>query len=162
MLSKDVLRHTLGAADRITKKYVEDLTQEELGSVPIEGMNPIAWQLGHLIGTEYNFANAIKPNSAPPLPEGFLDAHRRQPPGDPNGYLSAAEYIKLMDEQRANTLKVLDELSEEQLTGATPIEQLRQMCPTIASTINLIGSHYLMHAGQWVAVRRKAGKPIAI
>lgn len=162
MLSKDLLRHTFAMSERIVRKYLEDLSAEDLKLTPVGGMNPIAWQLGHLIGTEQMFSNAIQPGSAPALPEGFETAHRREAPGDPSGYLGPDDYLKLMDAQRANTLRILESLSEEELAGETPIERLRQMCPTIASTLSLTATHYIMHAGQWVAVRRSLGKAVAI
>ncbi len=36
------------------------------------------------------------------------------------------------------------------------------MWPTLGAVLLLAGSHVLMHSGQFVSVRRKLGKPIAI
>jgi len=36
------------------------------------------------------------------------------------------------------------------------------MCPTVGATFNLIGSHVGMHVGQFVSVRRKLNKPVAL
>ena len=42
---------------------------------PIEGMHPIAVQLGHLIGTERYVNEPDQAGLRPPLPEGFDKAH---------------------------------------------------------------------------------------
>ena len=38
-------------------------------------------------------------------------------------------------------------------------ESMREYAPTVASVLMLLGSHWLMHAGQFVPIRRKLGKP---
>jgi len=36
---------------------------------------------------------------------------------------------------------------------------MREYAPTVASVLMLLGTHWLMHAGQFVPIRRKLGKP---
>jgi hypothetical protein len=36
---------------------------------------------------------------------------------------------------------------------------MRQYAPTVGIVLMLLGSHGLMHAGQFVPIRRKLGKP---
>lgn len=161
-VAKDVIRNSLGMASRVTEKYLEDLSADDLKAVVVDGMNPIAWQLGHLLVTEHNFVNLIKAGASPALPEGFTDAHRREAPGDPNGYLDAQGYLSLINAQRQATLAVLDALTDEELGNPNPFAPLQAMCPTVATLLNLVGCHYIMHSGQYVAVRRKLNKSIAI
>src|ERR1700760_3937994 len=71
MHPKDLIRQNLDFSDRLVKAYVEDLDDESLLLRPVEGMNHIAWQLGHLISSERRMVEAIKPGSCPALPEGF-------------------------------------------------------------------------------------------
>ena len=52
-------------------------------------------------------------------------------------------------------------MSPEELDTPS-IEKLRSRVPTFGAVLLLIGSHYVMHSGQWVAVRRKLGLPVAI
>ena len=54
---------------------MDDLSDADLRLRPVEGMHPIALQLGHLIVAEQMFNNMIKPGSAPALPDGFKEAH---------------------------------------------------------------------------------------
>ena len=164
MTAKDVIRQTLTGSDMILTRYLDDLDDADLTFVPIEGMNPIAWQVGHLISSERGMVEALKPGSSPPLPEGFEAAHPRdekERPTDPKAYKSKAEYLKLFKAQREATLKALDAVPDEELDAPSP-ERFRQMWPTVGAVFNLTGNHVLMHVGQFVAVRRARKKPIAI
>ena len=62
-------------ATSFCNKYVDDLSDADLRLRPVEGMHPIALQLGHLIVAEQMFIDMIKPGSAPALPDGFKEAH---------------------------------------------------------------------------------------
>ncbi len=164
MNAKDVLRLTLGASDMIMTKYIEDLSDAELTVVPIEGMNHIAWQVGHLIATERMMVEGLKPGTSPPLPAGFEAAHPRDEkdrPADPKAYKTKAEYLGLFKAQRAATLQALEAMSDAEMDSPAP-ERFQRMAPTAGAVYNLAGTHILMHVGQFVAVRRALKKPIAI
>ena len=114
---KDVIRNTLDMSDFILRSYVKDLSDAELRLRPVEGMHPIALQLGHLIGAERMFNEMIKPGSAPPLPEGFAEAHDiKNDTGDDSRFKSRDEYLKLMDEQRAAIKATLEGVSDADST----------------------------------------------
>ena len=38
-------------------------------------------------------------------------------------------------------------------------ESMREYAPTIGAVLMLLATHWLMHAGQFVPIRRKLGKP---
>lgn len=56
---------------------------------------------------------------------------------------------------------MLDTLSETDLHAPCPQEKMRAMTPAVATMFNLAGLHALLHAGQFVAVRRLEPMPIA-
>lgn len=158
---KDVIRNTLDSSDFIIKSYVGDLTDEELRQVPVEGMHPIALQLGHLIFAEHMLKEMVEPGSAPPLPDGFAEAHDlKKIQGDDSRFKSKDEYLKIWDEQRAATKALLDRVEEGSLDGNAD-GRLPEWAPTVAAALNMIGIHAVNHSGQFVAVRRKLKKPIA-
>jgi len=158
---KDVIRNTLDTSDFIIKAYVKDLSDDELRMVPVEGMHPIALQLGHLIFAEHMFKDWIDPSSAPPLPAGFAEAHDiKKSDGDTSRFLSRDAYLKLWDEQRAATMALLERLSDSDLDDNRG-GKLPQWAPTVGAALNMAGMHALNHSGQFVAVRRKLNKPIA-
>ena len=158
---RDVIRNTLDTSDFIIKAYVNDLTDEELKMVPVEGMHPIALQLGHLIFAEHMFKDMIDPSSAPALPTGFKEAHDiKNADGDSSRFKSREEYVKLWDEQRAATKALLERLSDSDLDDNRG-GKLPPWAPTVGAALNMAGMHALNHSGQFVAVRRKLKKPIA-
>lgn len=157
---KDVIRGSMDTGEFTIKTYLADLSDEDLRLVPVEGMQPIARQLGHLISAERMFQEMIEPGSAPPLPEGFDEAHSlKKHLEDSSGYRSKEEYLKLWDEQRAATRALLDRIPDADLDDNRD-GKLPPWAPTVAAVLNMAGLHALMHAGQFVAVRRKLNKPI--
>jgi hypothetical protein len=158
---RDVIRNTLDTSDFIIKAYVKDLSDDELKMVPVEGMHPIALQLGHLIFAEHMFKDWIDPSSAPPLPAGFAEAHDiKKADGDTSRFLTRDAYLKLWDEQRAATKALLERLSDADMDDNRG-GKLPQWAPTVGAALNMAGMHALNHSGQFVAVRRKLNKPIA-
>ena len=161
MTAKDPIRQTLQMSDAILTKYVEDLDDADLTMVPVEGMNPIAWQIGHLITSERGMVEGIRPGSSPPLPEGFEAKHTKETTtsDDASKFLSKAEYLATWKAQRAATRALLDSLTEADLDAPAP-ENVRSFCPTVGAVLNLTGLHPLMHVGQFVAVRREQKLPV--
>ena len=154
------IAESLQLPDFIVKSYLDELTDADLFVRPFQNMNHIAWQLGHLIASENFHINQVYPDSMPPLPEGFKERHCKETAGvdEPSAFATKAEYLKLMEEQRAGTLGILAGLSDEELSKPSP-ESIRYFGPTIGSVFAGESAHWMMHAGQWAVVRRKLGKP---
>lgn len=158
--AKDMIRNTSDMANFVMNAYLEDLPEEAFFEAAGPGLNPLAWQLGHLISSERGWLEKIKPGSCPALPEGFDAAHSKATAA-PNAFqkvATKAEYLAAWNAQRAATLAVLDSLPEEALDGPTGID----FAPTVATLLNMTGVHPLMHAGQFVALRRKHGLGVKI
>ncbi len=164
MTAKDVIKESLDGSDYVIKKYLNDLSDEDLLVQPFDDFNPIALQLGHLISSERMFVEKIKPGSCPSLPAGFDEKHdiKSGAKNDRSRYSKLSEYIALWDAQRGATKAVLNGLSDEDLAKPNPMGWGAEMFPTVGSLLNLAGGHATGHSGQFVAVRRKLGKPIAV
>ena len=63
-----------------------------------------------------------------------------------------------MDQMKAAALAVVAAVTDAELEAPGP-ERMRQYAPTVGSVMLLLGSHWLMHAGQIVPLRRRLGKP---
>lgn len=163
MHSKPVISHTLGMADHLLTSYVADLSDSEILLEPIEGMNHIAWQIGHLISSERMFAELVKPDASPALPEGFDDLHSRTDTRgtSPEQFHAKETYMALYKAQRDATNAILEAATDEELAASTG-EKFAAYAPNVATLLNMIGLHYMMHLGQFVAVRRFTKKPIAV
>jgi len=157
------IRSAMNISSMILKSYLGDLEDSDLMSRPGEGCNHLAWQLGHLISAEHDLLESICPGTAASLPEGFAEQHNKEKVGDddPAKFCTKEEYLAQMDRVRVATDAALDKLSAGDLDQPSP-EHFRKMFPTVGDVFMLISTHGLMHAGQFVPVRRRAGKPIAI
>jgi len=153
------IKHELQLPACAVQAYLQDLTDDDLMRRPVENANHIAWQLGHLIESEHNLNNMVCPDSMPALPDGFAAKHAKENAGsdDKSAFCTKEEYLKAMDEQRAGTLALLDKLSDEELEKPAP-EPIQKFGATVGAVIAGQSAHWMMHAGQWVIVRRQLGK----
>ena len=147
----------------VLNRYISDFADEDLLRRPTDGCNHLAWQLGHLISAEASLLDSICPGKAPEMPEGFAEQHSKETcqSDDPTGFRTKQEYVDLYEKVRASTLAALETMSDSDLDAPSP-ERLREHFPTVGGVFTLIGSHPMMHAGQFVVVRRQLGKPVLI
>jgi len=163
MNAKDAISNAMDLGYTVLKSYFSDMTDADLMRRPGPGCNHLAWQLGHLITSEAGLVNQVCPGAGPALPEGFAAAHGKDKAGsdDASKFYTKQQYIDLLDQVRAASVAALKDLPEADLDKPGP-EGMRRLCPTIGSFFNLIATHPMMHAGQFVPVRRALGKPILI
>ena len=162
MNAKEAIRICIDSGNMITQMYLGDLSDADLLVRPTPGCNHIAWQLGHLISSEHNLIEEVCPGSMPPLPAGFAEKYTSDTSklDSPGVFHAKSVYMAAYEQQRAGTLKALEKLPDGDLDKPGP-EKFRDFLKTVAEVFSLIGSHWLMHAGQWAVVRRKLGrKPI--
>lgn len=159
MDAKDVLRSDLELCHMVSGSYIADLTDAELVARSVPGSNHIAWQLGHLISSDCEMLKMLG-HKAPALPVGFAEKHTKETAGseDPAKFCKQAEYVALKEKTKAAALAAIDATPDAELGKPAP-EAMRSYAPTVMAALSILGSHWLMHAGQWVPIRRKLGKP---
>ncbi len=147
MNTQQAILATAATSDMVLKGYLSDLDDADLFRRPGPGCNHIAWQLGHLITSEYNLLNMLKPGAAPELPEGFAEKHDKETTGDDNraNFCTKQEYLELYDKFRAASAKVVASISDEELDVENPKEDMRAMVPTVGAMFVLLASHPMMH-----------------
>lgn len=158
---KDAVRSALHVADFMVNGYLTDITSAELLERPVAGANHIAWQLGHLITAERHLVETAAPGSMPELPAGFAEQYGRgkQVTDNAADYLSKDEYLRLAKEVRAATLQALDRLSAADFDK--PIEgRVPPFVKKVGDAFVTVGSHWVLHAGQWVVLRRKLQREV--
>jgi hypothetical protein len=158
MQAKDVIRQVVEGSHMITGMYVADLNDADLLVRAVPGSNHIAWQLGHMIAGTAKMLGWLG-HAAPELPEGFAEAYGRENAAcdDPARFATKAQYMALAEKMKTATLAAIDATPAEELDRPGP-KEMRDYAPTVASALTLLGSHWLMHAGQFVPIRRKLGK----
>ncbi|MEZ6116421.1 MAG: DinB family protein [Pirellulaceae bacterium] len=154
------LKQVMGLSDMVSFSYLEDLTDDQLMLRPHTGCNHLNWQVGHLISSENHIMESAFPGSMPKLPEGFSERYAKETASsnDASAFLKKDELIRLAKEQRMATIAKLDTLDASDLDQPSP-EAMRAYAPSIGAVFALLGTHWMMHCGQWVVVRRELGKP---
>ena len=158
MSLKDHLRWQIEQCHWITTAYLQDLTNANLLVRPVPGMNHAAWQLGHLVsGSKMMLGELGQPG--PALPAGFEEGHTKETAGcdDPAKFATKAVYLDLAAKIKEASLAAVGATPESKLDDPGP-ERLREYAPTMAAALTMLGMHWLMHAGQFVALRRRLGK----
>ena len=156
---QDAVRQQFTIADFMVNMYLSDLTDAEILVRPVPEANHIAWQLGHLIVAEKRLIDAAVPGKMPELPAGFMEQHSKDAAAsnDPANFLKKSEYFDLMQIVRAGSLAALDSVSESELnrpvSGRVPpfVKRAGDCFVTAAG-------HWVLHAGQWVVLRRQLGR----
>jgi hypothetical protein len=159
---KHIIRETIEVAAFVTRQYLADLTDTDLLVRPVAAANHVAWQLGHLIVSHHEMLSEVGVRLSP-LPPGFVENHTRAAAGsdEPAQFLTRDSYLALLDQVRQAALAALETMSDAQLAQPAP-EKMRSYAPTIASVFNTVGTHEMMHTGQFAVLRRKLGKPIVM
>jgi hypothetical protein len=157
----DTLKTTYDTSWMVLQSYVGDLDDADLMRRPGPGCNHLAWQLGHLLTSEAGLLDAIRPGAGIELPDGFAASHAKEQASDddPTHFHTRQEYLDLFAKSREAVFAAWDAMSEADLQQEAP-ERFRQFFPTAGHVCVLIATHAMMHAGQFVPVRRALGKPI--
>ncbi len=163
MDAKTAIRMNIDMASMICDMYLDDLNDDELMHRPHPECNHIKWQLGHLISSEHTMINGLIPGTMPSLPEGFVDRYTKETAtsDEPANFDSKKVLIDCYKMQREGTMAALIAIPDEALDEPGP-ENMRSYAPTKGAVFAMQASHWLMHVGQWVPIRRASGKPIVI
>ena len=158
MNAVEAIKSNMDMADMICMGYLQDLSDEDLMSRPHPGCNHLKWQIGHLIASDHQMVTGVLPDAMPALPDGFADRYSKEAAtsDDPGAFDSKEVLMQAYQEQHAAALAALATQSADDLDRESP-EEMRGYAPTVGAVFNLLGSHWLMHAGQWVPVRRELG-----
>lgn len=163
MNAKDAIRWIMDMGHNVLTRYVSDMNDADLMIRPSKGSNHLAWQLGHLISSEYQLVNGVCPGISPELPSGFKERHAKDATSvdDPSKFLTKQEYLDLFAKQRQATKAALEQVPDADLDKPGP-ESVKRMCKTVGAVFCLAAEHPMMHAGQFAIVRRILGKPVLI
>jgi len=163
MNQKEAISSAMDIGAMVVRQYIGDLSDADLLQRPGQGCNHIAYQLGHLIASECGMLESLVPGAAPELPAGFKEKHDKAncESSDPKDFCTKQQYLDLLDKVGAATRKALNAASDADFDKPAP-ETFRAWFPTAGQVWVLIATHPMMHAGQFVPVRRALDKPVVI
>ncbi len=158
MDSRAAIKVGLDMADFISTGYLSDLSGSDLMHRPAPKANHIAWQLGHLLTSENMMVEQCFPGTMPALPAGIAEKYSKETASSDNesDFASKDEILSLFKTQRSASIKKLESLSDSDLDAATP-EAMQSYAPSVGSLFSMLGTHWVMHAGQWAVIRRQLG-----
>lgn len=149
---------SLNTADMVCMAYLNDFSDEDLMVRPHPDCHHVNWQVGHLIASEHEMMSRY--GEMPPLPAGFKEKYSKEAAAsdNPADFASKAELLAAYQTQRAASVAAIKACPDASLEQETGVEY----APTVASLFAMQSSHWLMHCGQWVIVRRATHKPVVI
>jgi hypothetical protein len=159
MHTKQAIRTLIESCDMVVRAYIGDLSDADLLVRSVPRANHIAWQLGHMIAGTAEMLGQLG-HSGLTLPAGFAEGYTSETSAvdDPARFAAKAQYAALLDQAKAAILAAIDATPDDALDLPGP-ESMREYAPTIAAALMVQGTHWLMHAGQFVPIRRKLGRP---
>ena len=158
-LPAEAMAYSLKASQLFLHLMVDPLKPADYTAQPIEGINSIAWILGHLTLIDRRMMTGLEIADMPTLPDGFetkftttkAAATTQSGLGDPR------EILALFDRHRDQLIRGLATVDPGLFGKETPVRR-----PTFADrgeATLFMGLHTAMHAGQVSAIRRALGYP---
>ena len=163
MKTFEAIKNNYQTAQMVCGSYLGDLTDSEAMQRPHAGCNHVNWQVGHIIASENNMGNGVVAGGLPELPSGFAEKYGKDTATSDNAsdFVPMSELLTIAKTQGDAVLAMIDGMSDEQFDAPGP-EEMQAFAPTVGALCNMMGSHWMMHAGQWVIVRRELGREIVI
>lgn len=159
----EIALERIEAARSMTHRLLEDLTPDEWFWQPAEGMNPVAWHVGHLAFAQYFLClkrlrgRTIEDESL--ITTHFLKKYKQgsRPTGDPEANYTPEEILAILAAVHERAKAELPEASDEELQK--PSAPPHPVFETKIGAVEWCSQHEAMHAGQITLLRRLMGKP---
>lgn len=158
----DVIKTGLGISQTWVLGMLQDMKDAPLTAPTPNGGNHPLWVLGHLTYSELELRECLMHGRPHPIPE-WKDLFGRgsQPTDDAAKYPSMDELLQKFEEVRAETLAMLDGMTDADLDQPSNVpEDMADFFGTFGKCLTAISLHFTLHGGQVADARRAAGKGI--
>ena len=161
MKTTDYIKMALETSKGFTLGLIDDMRDAPLTQPTVNGGNHPLWILGHLAYSEANIVNHIILGNENPLIEWKeMFGGGSEPVAEADRYPALDELMKKYEEVRAQTLRVLGDLADEDLDQPSP------NCPpdreaflgTVGKCFMMAALHPALHYGQVADARRTLGR----
>ena len=161
MKAIELLKMSLDQSKGWVMGLLSDMQDAPLTVPTPHGGNHPLWILGHLAYSEAQLTQEMALGQPNPLADWKdLFGQHSQPVLDANRYPSFEELMGKFEETRAETLRLLDSLSDENLDQPSHVsEEMKDFFGTIGHCLSAIAIHSTFHGGQVADARRAAGRP---
>jgi hypothetical protein len=157
---KQRLQRQLSSARQLTEGLLATFkTPEQWTHQICASANHALWFVGHMASMDNFFLSLIDPSKVRDLP-GYSEKFGvgSRPSSNASDYPAPVEVMTCMRERRQVLLKVLDSLSEDDLSKSTPAGS-PEFLPDVASVFETAIWHEGLHSGQVSVVRKALGMP---
>ncbi len=157
----DFIRASLEMSKGWILGLIADMKDAPTTAPTPKGGNHPLWCIGHLAYSEGNLVNGMIQGQPNPLADwAELFDQGKQPVADASKYPPMEEVIGKFEEVRANTLKLLDGLTDADLDKPSHApDEMKEFFGTIGQCLAVIPIHFGFHGGQVADARRAAGRP---
>ena len=158
---RDALKANYQISAMVCGAYLGDLTDDEAMKRPHPDCNHVNWQVGHIIASENGMAQAC--GNACDLPAGFKEKYGKEKAAsdDPADFVPMSQLREIAKTQGDAFAKMVDGMTDDDFEKPAP-EAMQAIAPNLGALANMMGSHWMMHAGQWVILRRQLGRDVVI
>jgi hypothetical protein len=162
MNAVDFVRLSLEQSKMWVMGLITDMKDAPTTSPTPNGGNHPLWVLGHLAYSEAELRDQFilgKPNPLPEWKELF--GQGSTPVQNAAQYPPFDELLAKFEEVRADTLKLLDTCTDEDLDKPSNApEEAKDFFPTVGHCLSAIPTHFVFHGGQVADARRAAGRDV--
>ncbi|QOV90073.1 DinB family protein [Humisphaera borealis] len=163
MQAIDLVRHALGVGDHVFQGLVADLRDHPMATQAPTGGNHAIWTLGHITLLEAGIPGIFFGESNPLASWEPLFQVGSKPTNDASAYPSFDELLGQYRQQRATTMKILDQVGEsgmDRVPAHIP-KGFEKAMATFGLTLLTMALHQMLHAGELADIRRAVGiKPM--
>jgi hypothetical protein len=159
MTTAEILADNIKRTKGMTENLLADFSEEQMLYRPAKTANHATWQLGHLAEATWWMMSKCDPSIKSPLAEDKRFAKEAASVDDPAKFPKKAEVLKMFSDAMDAAAAWVGKQSEADLAKPGP-EKLKGFAPTIGQVGLLLGSHAMMHVGQYTVARRGLGKPV--
>ncbi len=146
---KPTLLYGLNATMSRLQRSIDDLTDDEARAVPLDGLAPIVWQVGHIAVVDAAFARRVGGDS--PTPDGYTDLFKAGSGGRAN-YPPLAEVKTALERGQRSWETIV-----QTVDPATKVDSDRYS--NVGEVIVFIAYHRGYHIGKMNTLRALLKKP---
>ena len=160
MKAIDYVKMSLEMSNGWIMGLAEDMKDSPLTKPTPNGGNHALWCVGHLAYSEGNLVGVFIKGQANPVADWeHLFNQGTTPSDDASTYPTMDELIAKLQELRAQTMAMLNEMSDEDLDNPSHApDEMKDWFGTVGQCLAAIPIHFAFHGGQIADARRAAGR----
>jgi len=156
----DTLVGQMGIVQRVIKRNLEGISDEESLTHPSPAGNSPNWVLGHIVATRSGLLKNL--GETPLLDDAAIQQYRRGSDGNVPAPLPLVKLFEALDKSQMMLVSKLKAIPEAKLAEKSPFGSPAGPDASLAEALAAMVFHESYHSGQLGVLRRVCGKQGAI